>query len=265
MSSGEAAPCVDALVPHLQCSGSGRRVARTPRLPPGDFVKRSLPLAPSASLAVLATQRIRQAIIDGEFALGEMIPEETLAQAMGISRTPVREALNQLQRLGLVVVKPQRGSYVFSPTEDDIADICEFRFMLETQAARSAHAVDAEAAHSALLLALADMERARASGDRIAYGHADTRFHELLFDHSGNPYLRSAYDLVSAKIAALRTQLTAPFEDLRAQSFDEHRQFVAYFQGGDFTRFEALMKAHVDRTRAVYTLAWQQRQQQSAA
>lgn len=228
-------------------------------------MKRSLPLAPTASLASLATQRIRQAIIDGEFALGEMIPEESLAQAMAISRTPVREALNQLQTLGLVVIKPQRGSYVFSPTEDDIAAICEFRFMLETQAARSAHALDREASHAALSQAVNDMERAHASGDRIAYGHADTRFHEVLFEHCANPYLRSAYDLVSAKIAALRTQLTAPYDNLRTQSYDEHRQFADYFRDGDFARFDALMKAHVDRTRAVYTLAWQQRQLRAGA
>ncbi len=228
-------------------------------------MKRSLPLAPTASLASLATQRIRQAITDGEFALGEMIPEESLAQAMGISRTPVREALNQLQTLGLVVVKPQRGSYVFSPTEDDIAAICEFRFMLETQAARSAHALDREGSHAALADAVKDMEHAHAAGARIAYGHADTRFHEVLFEHCGNPYLRSAYDLVSAKIAALRTQLTAPYESLRTQSYDEHRQFADYFRKGDFAHFDALMKAHVDRTRAVYTLAWQQRQLQAGA
>jgi DNA-binding GntR family transcriptional regulator len=217
---------------------------------------KSLKLAPASSLATLATQRIRDAITDGEFALGEMIPEESLAQAMGISRTPVREALNQLQRVGLVVIRPQRGSYVFEPTEEDIAAICDYRRMLESQAACLAYANDQEAALQALSAAVRDMEQARRAGDRVAYGQADTRCHEVLFEHCGNAYLRAAYDLVAGTVAALRTQLTAPFEDLRVQSFDEHREFVELFRAGDFARFETLMRQHVDRTRDVYTQAW---------
>lgn len=224
---------------------------------------RSLKLAP-ASLATLATRRIREAITDGEFALGEMIPEESLAQAMGISRTPVREALNELQRLGLVVIRPQRGSYVFEPTEEDIAAICDYRLMLECHAARLAYACDKEAAVAALTQALGAMAEARRVTDRVAYGQADTRFHETLFQHCGNHYLRAAYDLVSVKIAALRTQLTAPFEALRVQSFDEHRVFIDLFRAGDFVQFENLMREHVGRTQEVYTLAWKSRQQTAA-
>jgi DNA-binding GntR family transcriptional regulator len=204
----------------------------------------------------LATKRIRDAIIDGEFALGEMIPEESLAQAMGVSRTPVREALNELQRLGLVTVKPQRGSYVFEPSEGDIAAICDYRCMLETQAARLAYAVNKVDALDALSTALEQMEQAQVKEDRVAYGHADTRFHESMFAFCGNPYLHAAYDLVAGKIAALRTQLTAPFENLRTQSLDEHRVFIKLFQKGDFAQYEALMREHVDRTREVYTKAW---------
>ena len=113
------------------------------------------------SLATLVAQRLREAIIDGEFALGEMIPEETLAASFGVSRTPVREALNQLQLAGLVVIRPQRGSYVFEPTEADIAAICEFRCLLEPRAAELAYRHAREATAAALQAAISEMEEAR--------------------------------------------------------------------------------------------------------
>jgi DNA-binding GntR family transcriptional regulator len=227
-------------------------------------VKPSLKLAPTSSLAAQATQRIRDAITDGEFALGEMIPEEGLAQAMGISRTPVREALNQLQRVGLVVIRPQRGSYVFEPSEDDIRDICDYRYMLERQAARLSRAHRLDDTLRAMSDAVTRMEAARRDGRRVAYGQADTRFHEALFEGCGNPYLRGAYDLVAGKIAALRTQLTAPFEALQTQSFDEHRDFVELFRQGDFDQFDTLMREHIDRTGIVYSQAWKALQKSSA-
>jgi len=224
-------------------------------------VRHSLKLAPKESLAAQATQRIRNAIADGEFALGEMIPEESLAKAMGVSRTPVREALNELQRMGLVTIKPQRGSYVFEPTESDIAEICDYRRMLETQAARSAFLKKKDACFLALSNAVEQMEHSQKNLDKVAYGHADTQFHDALFEHCDNAYLRAAYELVSSKIAALRTQLTAPFDDLRIQSLEEHRVFLNLFQVGDFLRFEDLMREHVDRTCDVFTNAWVKRQQ----
>ena len=225
-------------------------------------MRQSLKLEPKESLAAQATQRIRSAIADGEFALGEMIPEESLAKAMGISRTPVREALNELQRMGLVTIKPQRGSYVFEPTESDIAEICDYRRMLETQAARSAFLKRKDDCLLALSGALEQMVLAQSLLDKIAYGRADTQFHDALFDHCDNAYLRSAYALVSSKIAALRTQLTAPFDDLRIQSLQEHQLFLNLFQEGDFLRFENLMRKHVDRTCDVFTNAWVKRQQE---
>ena len=113
------------------------------------------------SLAAQVSARLREAIIDGRFALGEMISEEALATSFGVSRTPVREALSQLQSLGLVQVRPQRGSYVFAPTGEDIAALCEFRLVMEPCAARLAWAHDRQGTLSIMKTALADMAAAR--------------------------------------------------------------------------------------------------------
>ena len=73
---------------------------------------RSLKLDTPKSLSQRVMQRLRQAIIDGEFALGAAISEEMVANSFGVSRTPVREAMGLLQAQGLVVIRPQVGSFV---------------------------------------------------------------------------------------------------------------------------------------------------------
>lgn len=208
--------------------------------------------SPSQSLASKVAQRLRGAIIDGEFKLGEMIPEETLASGFGVSRTPVREALNQLQLLGLVVIRPQRGSYVFEPSEDDISDICEFRCVVEPRAAELAYAYDKAQTLQALQGAIQAMEQAMQERDSVRYGRADTQLHEAFFQHCGNPYLQAAYANAAAKIATLRTHLSAPADVLHPKGFDQHSALLQHFSEGNFEAFEKLMKVHVTGTRDNY-------------
>ncbi|MEP6877084.1 MAG: GntR family transcriptional regulator [Burkholderiales bacterium] len=204
------------------------------------------------SLATLVAQRLREAIIDGQFALGAMIPEETLAASFGVSRTPVREALHELQALGLVTVRPQRGSYVFEPNEADVSALCEFRSLIEPRAAELAYRHGREGAIADLKGAIAEMAAARKQKDGVRYSRADTRLHEAFVLHCGNPYLQAAYATAGAKIAALRTHLSAPGDVLQPGGFEQHKQLLAHFSAGDFVRFDALMREHVAGTRDSY-------------
>lgn len=216
------------------------------------------------SLAAIVAQRLREAIINAEFALGEMIPEETLAQSFGVSRTPVREALNQLQVLGLVTVRPQRGSYVFEPSEADIAALCEFRCVLEPSAARLAWEHDRDATIAALEAAVADMAAARKQKDAVRYSRADTRLHEAFVQHCGNPYVQAAYDTAGARIAALRTHLSASADVLHPRGLEQHKQLLQLFREGDFAAFDTLMREHVLGTRASYVANLKARAAQAA-
>jgi DNA-binding GntR family transcriptional regulator len=204
------------------------------------------------SLATLVAQRLREAIIDGQFTLGEMISEETLATSFGVSRTPVREALNQLQLLGLVNIRPQRGSYVFEASELDIAALCEFRCVMEPRAAELSWHHAREATLTDLKAAVAEMSAARKQKDRVRYSRADTRLHEAFVQHCGNPYLQAAYATAGAKIAALRTHLSAPADVLHPRGHEQHRRLMEYFSAGDFKSFETLMREHVLGTRDNY-------------
>lgn len=208
-------------------------------------------IAQPKSLTEMVAARLEQAIVDGEFALGEAISEETLARAFGVSRTPVRDALTALQRSGLVVVLPKRGSFVFQPSAADATALCDYRFLLEREALSASHARARDAALQAMRDAIAVME-ATLSADPVAYGRADTLFHQSFFDHCGNPYLIDAYRLASGKVAALRTHLTAHVEARRLTSLTEHRQIADDFEAGNLAALNALLAEHINRTRQVY-------------
>jgi DNA-binding GntR family transcriptional regulator len=207
------------------------------------------------SLTATVAERLRQAIIDGEFALGAAISEEMVANSFGVSRTPVREAMNQLQAQGLVVIRPQVGSFVFTPSADDINALCTFRIALEPKAAELSYRHDRDGAVAAISEAIAAMEPAVNTKDNIAYGRADAAFHEALFAHCGNRYLAESYQLASGRVAALRTNLTSPIDVRTRTSFDEHRRLLDLFARGEFAAFEELMTTHITNSGVVYAKA----------
>src|SRR5260370_18317150 len=112
------------------------------------------------SLAATVAERLRQAIIDAELPLGSELSEVRLAAKLGVSRTPVRESLSLLQLQGLVNIVPQKGSYVFFPTEQDIIDLCEYRIVIEIRAISFALARRREATLTMLDAAMAAMAEA---------------------------------------------------------------------------------------------------------
>lgn len=216
---------------------------------------RSFKLDTPKSLSQKVMLRLRQAIIDGELALGAVIAEEMLAQSFGVSRTPVREAMSLLQAQGLVVVKPQVGSFVFTPSAADIVELCTFRVLIEPKAAELAYAHDRDGATEALTAAVAEMKRALAAKDTLAYGSADTAFHDTLFAYCGNHYLMQSYQLIAGRVAALRTNLSSPIDIQTPASFDQHRELLDLFERGKFEGFAKLMTLHITNSGHAYARA----------
>lgn len=216
---------------------------------------RSFKLDTPKSLSQKVMLRLRQAIIDGELKLGAVIAEEMLAQSFGVSRTPVREAMSLLQAQGLVVVKPQVGSFVFTPSAADIVELCTFRVLIEPKAAELAYRHDRDEALKAMTSAVADMKRALAARDTLAYGSADTAFHDALFAHCGNHYLMQSYQLIAGRVAALRTNLSSPIDVQTPESFDQHRELLDLFERGKFEGFTKLMTLHIANSGHAYARA----------
>jgi len=209
------------------------------------MTSRPMRLEQPKSLAHQVAARLREAIINGEFKLGELIAEESLASTFGVSRTPVREALNLLQIEGLVNVRPQRGSYVFEPDEEDLLSLGDFRCLIEPRAAQLAYQLDKDNLLDTLTQAVSDMEIARAENDAIRSSKADTVFHEAIIQRCGNHYIQHAYALAGARIAALRVQLVTPTDIISQEGIDHHRSLLNSLRDADWARFDILMREHI--------------------
>jgi DNA-binding GntR family transcriptional regulator len=210
------------------------------------------------SLTVTVTERLRQAIIDSELPLGSELSEVGLAAKLGVSRTPVREALSLLQLQGMVNIIPQKGSYVFFPTEQDIVDICEYRIVIELRAVSFSMARQREATLAMLRRALVMMGEARAQRDPVAYSRADTVFHDAFIKNCRNRYLQDGYALAAGPIATLRTHLSGPLAGVQDRSFVEHQQMADGFEKGDIVGIESILTRHILGTRESYLAALQQ-------
>lgn len=204
------------------------------------------------SLSAVVEERIRDAIVDGELAFGQALPEDGTGLAMGVSRTPMREALTRLQLQGLVVILPKRGTFVFNPSAEDVAHLAKFRLLLETAAAELCLADRMQASLAGLRMAYDEMGTARRQGDRRAYARADTRFHESLFAHCGNPYLVNAFHTISWRVAALRAHLSVPRAHEQDVSFEEHREMIGCLERRERAPLLRLLKQHIMRAAAVY-------------
>jgi DNA-binding GntR family transcriptional regulator len=215
----------------------------------------ALPERPFESLTAWATEQIRQAIVEGRLPLGGALSELKLAAALGVSRTPVREALNALQQQGLIDIQPQSGSYVFMPSEEAVGELCEFRRIAEVAALRLCFARRPEDALRQLRKANNAMELATMSGDGISISRADAGFHQAIADHSANSHLINAYKLISGRIGALLTYNLTANATARKRSMAEHRAIIAAFAKGDIDRAESILDEHISRMRLVFRAA----------
>jgi DNA-binding GntR family transcriptional regulator len=218
----------------------------------------SLAIDRPRSLALTVAERLRQAIIDKELPLGSELSEVGLAARLGVSRTPVREALGLLQQQGMVHVLPQKGSYVFLPSEQDIIDLCEYRIVIELRAMAFSLVRRRDAALIGLRDALEAMAAARAAMDPVAYSRADTAFHEAFIRNCRNRYLQEGYALAAGQIATLRTHLSVPLSGVQERSYVEHRQIAEAFAEGDLMAIESTLIRHILGTRESYVTALQQ-------
>jgi len=204
------------------------------------------PLTPAApeTAAQRAYAALRAQVLDGTLPAGTMVLENELAAALGLSRTPVRQALVRLADEGLIALRPRHGMRVRPIAADDMREIYQVLTALEAAAARLCAERGVPAAElDALDAAVADMEAALAAGDLRAWADADAAFHRRLVAASGNRRLAATVagfaDLAHrARMATLR--LRPP----PVASNHDHRAVVAAIRAGDADRAEAIHRAH---------------------
>ena len=186
----------------------------------------------------MAAPRVRdlleEAILEGDLKPGERLRAEALAQRFGTSRTPVREALLQLEAQGLVDVEPNRGAVVRSFDRDDLSDLYQLRALLEPRAAALATPRISEQDIEALD-ALCEAE------DQMV---ANEAFHRIILEAAGSPRLLDAMRAATGIPRAFRSVFWHD-ERQREESLMCHRRLVAAFNARDAELAEAVMRMHI--------------------
>jgi DNA-binding GntR family transcriptional regulator len=187
---------------------------------------------------------LRNAIWEGRFAQGARIREEDIARNLGVSRTPVREALQRLQQRGLLVVRPGRGFAVAQLSNKQIFDLYATREILEGSAARFAaqHATDSEIA----LLYQLQSQLSREGHKQLALVTLNRRFHQHIYEATHNQFLLEMLDALNDSMALLQN-LTAQMPSRHGQSDIEHLRIVRAIEKRDPDAAEKAARRHIQQ------------------
>lgn len=200
---------------------------------------------PRATYASMVTERLRDSIVNGSLAPGSQLSEAELATRFGVSRGPVREALQRLIQEGLVRAEPHRGVFVPVLTEDDVRDIYLARDALETAAVK--HIIDtsrSDAAADELDQVVKLMAEAEAADDWETVGRYDLEFHNALVTATGSERLQRMFSTVISETRLCLGVLTAA--DARSDLVDEHRQISDLIRKRKTDKAVAVLKQHFD-------------------
>lgn len=205
------------------------------------------------SLTSMVIDRLRNSIVDGTIQPGSLLSEKQVADLLGTSKTPVREAFAHLQSLGLMEILPQKGGVVFRPSLEQVRELCEIRLELEVSALRMSMERDRPAFTNHLAHIVQKMIDAYDVNDSLPYQQLDNEFHYSFFSHCGNSLLAKAYDLFSPRICALRTHLSTPQPYLLNRSFEEHKMLLEFVKRNDLASAILLLREHINRTRECHS------------
>jgi DNA-binding GntR family transcriptional regulator len=206
------------------------------------------PATAETKLTHVVYEKILRAIVYGKLDLGEPLSENDLAKALGVSKAPIRESLNELRLKGLVFVIPQSGSYVFSPTREQIQELCDFRSLLEERALRLSMENDSKALLTSLKKTAKEMKKAYKSEDRLQSNALDTEFHQSFVQYCGNQYLTQSYATIRHSIEALRYRFMNT-SIYRSKVFDEHQKMVELLSEGNISKAVGVLLDHISRTK----------------
>ncbi|MGF3057057.1 GntR family transcriptional regulator [Microbacterium sp. YY-01] len=204
--------------------------------------------------------RILTMLLSGEVEPGERLSIDTIARQLEVSPTPVREAMVQLERTGLVTREALKGYRMAPPLgAAQLAELFDARIMLEAQAARLATpATDAmlqqlrlaEQAHRSIGERVITALRSGASDVELTaeYFAADEAFHRVVFDHCGNRYLCEMSDTLGAQVHRMRQSVLHGVTDVR-EAIAEHEAIADAFASDDPDAPEQAMRQHIELVR----------------
>lgn len=191
---------------------------------------------------------LRQAILKGELKPGERLMEIALADKMGVSRTPVREALKKLEAEGLVINIPRRGAQVANITEKDLNDVLELRMNLENMAIDKACIRMQEEDFERLRQAMEHFFSIQENGDLTELAEADVMFHEIIYRASGNLRLLEMLNNLREVIYRYRIEYLKD-EDTRLVLAKEHGEIYKAIRERDAKKAREITYFHLEKQR----------------
>jgi len=206
--------------------------------------------AKRSSLADQVYHDIKHMILSGELQGGDRIPEESLAEQFGVSRTPVREAVRRLDEFGLVRLKPRSYAEVITLSEAEVDHVMSVREELEGLAVREL-AEKATDQDVQVLTALAEKcYRSLDEGNVAETFETDSRFHLKIAERSGNSILAELMERLDAKVQLVRLMRCSTPETIN-QNIHVHDKIIDAIAANDSAGAELIMREHIHPKGAV--------------
>lgn len=190
-------------------------------------------------------QTLRQAILKGELEPGERLMEIQLAQRLGVSRTPVREAIRKLELEGLVVMIPRKGAEVASITEKNLRDVLEVRKALEELAVELACKRMKKEAYPLLEAEMEAFDKAIQGDELTKIAEIDMNFHELIYEATENDKLIQMLNNLREQMYRYRLEYIKD-RDKRAILALEHREIFQAIKKCDIQMAKDAIRCHID-------------------
>ncbi|MBQ9698379.1 MAG: GntR family transcriptional regulator [Acidaminococcaceae bacterium] len=209
-------------------------------------------------LRELVCEHIREAIINGTFAPGERLMEIQMADEMGVSRTPVREAIRKLEMEGFVVMIPRRGTYVSNMSIKDINDVYEIRISLDTLAAGLAAERISDEELEELQRLLVKVGNAIEENDMAKVVEADIEFHDVLYKASRNERLRNIINNLREQITVIRG-VSMRYPGRLKDTQEEHRRLVESIAARNVEKSQEIARIHLENAERTLMIAMSER------
>ncbi|MEL6689262.1 MAG: GntR family transcriptional regulator [Pseudomonadota bacterium] len=207
----------------------------------------------TATATQRATEALRSLIFSGELPPGSDHLEAELAERLGLSRTPVREALTKLQEQGLVTIRPRHGARIVGLSPEDMNEI--YAVLTALEAAAAGHAAErglSESDLAPLQTAIDAMDNALEHKDLEAWAAADDAFHGALVAASGNARMEEAAQIYADQVRRAR-MITLRLRPLPTRSNEDHRAVLAAIKSGDAAAARNLHESHRNGARLLLT------------
>lgn len=217
--------------------------------PASQTALRPIKAVTQAGLTQTVYTLLREKIAKHDFAPGERLRLDVLSAQLGVSRTPVREALNQLAAEGLIEIRPRRGTFVAQVDMAAVSELYQMRLMIDTSVARIL-APRLLASQIEVLRRLVDDLAQLVDGERYvdygAYLECDRAFHSAVVSMVGNRRLMAMYDEINLPLWLVRAQQHAAAPRDASASLADHRAILSALQQRDPDAAAEAMRAHIE-------------------